>query len=132
MSIAIASLSIDPSLTDKKKKAWIDSKKVAPVYQCFKVQDAELKWEGDCLYHWFPCGALKCKENSSGIRHWPDVNSGTGNLTKHAKCCWGENIFKSLIKGAPTEPTESIHAVFGHQMATKPAKGKPLTYAELR
>jgi hypothetical protein len=60
-------------------------------YAFFK-EDVEVHTENGKRYQLFSCANPRCK--SKVRRNLTDT--GLGNLSKHARPCWGEDVFKSV------------------------------------
>ncbi|KAJ7849028.1 hypothetical protein B0H13DRAFT_2403549, partial [Mycena leptocephala] len=114
---------------DRLKVKW-----TAPVYSFFKPPT--LKFDGDRPYHSFHCASTTCKYDAKVVKRYADTTdaTGTSNLKKHARRCFGAEVVDAAIAGAKVDSGDSsIHAAFGQQSA-KPARApnRPLTYVELR
>jgi hypothetical protein len=88
----------------------------APIYTFFGT--AQVKYDGDRKYHYFPCGAKHCKGPKNGVRRYLDTSdkSSTTNLKSHAIKCWGRDAINSATTAAKEGGRDtSIHAAFARQ-----------------
>jgi hypothetical protein len=87
-------------------------------------------------YHFFPCLSSTCKFDAKGVKRFADTTdaTGTSNLKKHARKCFGESLIDAALSGAKVDTKDSsIHAAFGRQDAKpKPVPNHPLTRVELQ
>lgn len=70
------------------------------------------------LFHFFPCGARKCKTALGGVRRYQDTKdkSSTTNLKHHAIGCFGEDAVNNAMKGKDAGANNgSIYAAFARQ-----------------
>jgi hypothetical protein len=97
---------------------------IAPIYAFFKPMPL-IEYVDGRRCHAFQCLAKHCKQKSRSIRRYLDTGDAksTGNLRKHAKKCWGDEIValadkaktakdvrKTTVKG--TLNPQSITAAF--------------------
>ncbi|TDL28987.1 hypothetical protein BD410DRAFT_682605, partial [Rickenella mellea] len=68
----------------------------APIYAFFKPEPIIEHVDGRRC-HSFQCAARSCMFRSRGVRRYLDKSdfNSTGNLRKHAKKCWGEDVVKA-------------------------------------
>ncbi|KAJ6543180.1 hypothetical protein B0H10DRAFT_1760714, partial [Mycena sp. CBHHK59/15] len=115
---------------DHLKANW-----TTPIYSFFKPPTLEFD-HNDRPYHMFRCASTTCQFNSKGVKDFADTSdsTGTSNLEKHARKCFGEATVDTALQGAKLDTHNlSIHAAFGHQNSKpKPAPNRPLTLVELR
>jgi hypothetical protein len=86
MSLLLASEDNVP--LERLTKDW-----TAPVYAFFKPTPTVEYVEGRRC-HVFHCTARMCKNKSRGVRRFLDKGDAksTGNMRKHAKKCWGDDV----------------------------------------
>ncbi|KAJ7189125.1 hypothetical protein C8R46DRAFT_877547 [Mycena filopes] len=118
------------STSDCLKVNW-----TAPIYAFFKP--ATLKFDSDGrAYHFFGCTSPTCVYDAKAVKRYTDTtdSTGTSNLKKHARRCFGGASVDAALKGAKLDTRDSsIHAAFGRQDSKpKPALKRPLTFVELR
>ncbi|KAJ7748897.1 hypothetical protein B0H16DRAFT_1210865, partial [Mycena metata] len=107
----------------------------APIYSFFKP--AQLKFDSDGrAYHYFRCTSTTCKYNAKAVKRYTDTTdaTGTSNLKKHARKCFGDAAVDAAVKGAKLDTRDSsIHAAFGRSSSKpKPVLSRPFTLVELR
>ena len=85
---------IDSGSPGRLTKDW-----AAPIYAFFRTVPSVEYDEGRRL-HIFQCAAQVCKHKTRGVRRFLDKGDAksTGNLRKHAKRCWGEEIVAAADK----------------------------------
>jgi hypothetical protein len=78
---------------------WLSKDWMAPIYVFFVPSPLIEYVEGRCC-HAFQCLAKHCKHKSQGVRRYLDTGDArsTGNLRKHAKKCWGNDVVASANK----------------------------------
>ncbi|KAJ7937979.1 hypothetical protein B0H13DRAFT_2302081 [Mycena leptocephala] len=114
-------ISDDEDLDDKgKERKKFDRLKAnwtAPIYSFFKPPTLEFD-HNDRPYHMFRCASTTCQFDSKGVKRFADTSdsTGTSNLKKHARKCFGEATVDAALQGAKLDTHDSsIHAAFGHQ-----------------
>ena len=81
-------------LQERLAKEW-----TAPIYAFFGPIP-EVGYEDGRRFHAFHCAAPECKNKSRRVRRFLDKGDAhsTGNMRKHAKKCWGDDIVTSADK----------------------------------
>ena len=70
-----------------------------PIYAFFKPTPLIEHIDGRCC-HVFQCMVKACKHKLRGVRRFLDTGDAksTGNLRKHAKRCWGDDVVATADK----------------------------------
>jgi hypothetical protein len=86
--------------TGQLSKDWI-----APIYMFF-VPSPLIEYVEGQHCHAFRCLAKHCKHKSRGIQRYLDTGDArsTGNLRKHAKKCWGNDVVVLADKAKCYDP----------------------------
>lgn len=81
------------------QKEW-----TAPIYAFFKV-DPIIEYVNGRRCHTFICGATHCKNKTRGVRRYLDTSdaTSTGNLRKHARKCWTDEVVQAADKATNAE-----------------------------
>jgi hypothetical protein len=107
----------------------------APIYTFFKP-DPVIEYVDSRRCHSFQCAAKSCKHKSRGVRRYLDTGDAksTGNMRKHAKRCWGDEIVASgdKAKSAKELRATTVKGILDPQSITaafeRSGKGK-ITYS---
>ena len=85
----------------RNTKGRLTKEWTAPVYAFFRATPV-IEYVDGPRCHAFQCMAKSCKHKSRGVRRFLDKGDAksTGNMRKHAKRCWGEDIVKSADKAS--------------------------------
>ena len=81
---------------------------MAPIYACFHPIPVVEYVEGRRC-HVFQCAAKSCRYKSRGVRRYLDKSDAksTGNMRKHARKCWGDEMVASVDSA---KNTNEVHA----------------------
>lgn len=81
-------------MTERLAKEW-----TSPIYAFFRPIPT-IGYEDGRRYHVFLCAARECKQRSRGVRRFLDTSDAksTGNMRKHAKKCWGNDVVATADK----------------------------------
>ncbi|KAF8055640.1 hypothetical protein FPV67DRAFT_1435052 [Lyophyllum atratum] len=105
-------LRVNISLTTSETLARLSKDWTRPIYAFFKPVP-DIRYVDGKRCHEFECGAKYCKGKSRLVRrflHTSDKNS-TGNLRRHAKKCWGQDVIEAADDAANAdEARETIAA----------------------
>ncbi|KAJ7587040.1 hypothetical protein C8J56DRAFT_786832, partial [Mycena floridula] len=104
----------------------------APIYQFFKPPVLKFDDTGR-PYHWFACDLKTCRgQGAHGVKRYADTSdsSGTKNLKRHAKTCFGEDALMAADK-AKSQPQDQSTTAWGRQ-SSKPAPHKPFTLSTMQ
>ena len=74
---------------------------MAPIYAFFKPTP-EVEYVDGRRSHVFQCTAKPCRQKSREVRRFLDKSDAKsmGNLQKHTKKCWGDDVVASADKAA--------------------------------
>ncbi|KAI6004149.1 hypothetical protein EDD15DRAFT_2192058 [Pisolithus albus] len=80
---------------DRLKREWN-----SPIYAFF-APEPTIEYIAGCHSHVFWCTAKGCKKGVRGYLDKSDARS-TGNMRKHVKACWGEDVLQKAFKMSGT------------------------------
>ena len=111
---------------------WLQKDWTAPVYAFFDPTPI-IHIDGDRRTHEFKCSARGCKAKIRRCLNTKDARS-TGNMRKHVKKCWGEDILRTAdeAKNAAEVRTHVVGGILqnGSITAAFEQKGKgQVTYS---
>jgi hypothetical protein len=99
----------------------------APIYAFFKP-DPVVEYVDGRRCHAFQCLAKTCKQKTRVVRRYLDTGDAksTGNMRKHAKKCWGDDIVATAdkAKSATDVRNTTVKGVLNPQLITAAFKRK--------